>query len=53
MEKLYTCKQLAEALQINIQTVQRFVREGKIKAIKVGREFRITEQSLQDYLKQV
>ena len=43
-------RQLAGALQLNVQTVQRFVREGKIKAVKIGREYRVTEQGLKDYL---
>lgn len=51
MEKLYNIKQLAEELHLNKQTIQRFIRMGKIKAIKIGREYRVTEQSLQEYFK--
>lgn len=50
MEKLYTALQVAEALQLNEQTVLRFIREGKIKAIKVGRSYRIKEADLKAYL---
>lgn len=50
MEKLHTALQVAEALQLNEQTVLRFVREGKIKAVKAGRSYRISDQSVEDYL---
>ncbi len=50
MEQLLTVKQLAEALQINEQTVQRFIREGKLKAFRVGREYRIKKSKLNEYL---
>lgn len=49
MEKLYTAKQVADLLQINVHTVLRFIREGKIKAIKVGREYRIKQSMLDLY----
>ncbi len=53
MEKLYTIKQLAEALKLNIQTVRRFCATGKIKAIKIGREYRVKESDLELYTGQV
>lgn len=53
MQQLNTVTQVAEALQINEQTVQRFIREGKIKAIKVGRAYRISEEGVQAYLEKL
>ena len=50
MEKLFTIEELAEVLQLNKQTVQRFVRENKIKAIKVGREYRVKQYDLDTFL---
>lgn len=51
IEKLYGAEEIAEVLSINKQTVLRFIREGKIKALKVGREYRIQKSALQEYLK--
>lgn len=50
MEQLYTVKEIASALKLNKQTIQRFIREEKIKAVKVGREYRVSKQSFEDYL---
>ena len=50
MQKLYTPQEIAEILRINEQTVLRFIREGKIKAVKAGRAYRISERALEDYL---
>lgn len=40
MDKLYTAKEVAEMMQIHIQTVYRLGRERKLKTLKVGRSVR-------------
>lgn len=50
-EKLYTIEQIAEILQVGDSTVRRMIADREIEAIKVGRQWRITETALQDYLK--
>lgn len=50
IEKLYTPQEVAKELQINPQTLLRFIREKKIKAVKVGRAYRIKESDLEQYL---
>ena len=44
-DKLYTVAELSQKWRISPQTVQRWIREGKIKAFKVGRSWRIPEQA--------
>ena len=51
MEKLYTVKEIAEALSLNKMTVQRFIKEKKIKAVKVGREYRVKESDYNEFIK--
>jgi excisionase family DNA binding protein len=51
MEKVYTLEELAKELQLNIKTVQKYVREGTIKAFKIGRVWRVTETDLQEFWK--
>jgi excisionase family DNA binding protein len=53
MEKLFTVDEVADAFRINKQTVLRFIREGKIKAYKVGREYRVKEEEVNAYLTRV
>jgi len=42
----YTVSQAAELLQLHEKTVQRFIREGKLQAKKVGRSYRISGHEL-------
>ena len=48
--KLYTAKEIAEILQINVFTVLRYIREGKLEHIKVGSQYRITEEQLNKFI---
>jgi excisionase family DNA binding protein len=50
MEKLYKAKEVSEILKLNEQTILRFIREGKLKAAKAGRQYLIKEQDIQAYL---
>ena len=43
----FTMAQVAEELQVNVKTVKRWVKAGKIKVIRLGhRTVRITEEEL-------
>lgn len=44
--------QVAEILQIHQFTVLKFIRQGKLKASKLGRVYRIRESDLEDFLEQ-
>ena len=43
-------KQLTEMLDIGITLAYRLVREGKIKAFKIGREYKIPKANIIAYL---
>ena len=45
----YTVKQIAQLLELHEKTVQRYIREGKIKAQKVGKSWRISKENLDDF----
>lgn len=45
----YTVAQAAQLLQLHEKTVQRFIREGKLTANKVGRSYRISSHELSLY----
>lgn len=36
VDKLYTPKQVAELLQVDAQTIYNYVRDGKVKAVKLA-----------------
>jgi excisionase family DNA binding protein len=46
---MYTVSQLSEILDLHSKTVRRFIREGKIKATKIGREWRVRKEDLQEF----
>jgi excisionase family DNA binding protein len=46
---LFDLEELSEKLQVNVRSLRRWIREGKIKAKKVGVKYYITEQSLNEY----
>lgn len=48
--KLYTVQEIAEALRVHSRTAYRLVKEGKIKGIKVGSQWRIPESALLEYI---
>jgi excisionase family DNA binding protein len=46
-----TPEEVAERLAITPKTVRRFLREGRLKAMKVGRLWRVRESDLLAYMK--
>ncbi|MDD5489243.1 MAG: helix-turn-helix domain-containing protein [Candidatus Moranbacteria bacterium] len=50
--EFYTAKELADKLQLNIMTIYRYIDAGKLKAYKIGKEFRIDKKEFIKFLKQ-
>jgi len=48
-KEYYTVKEIANILELHEKTVQRYVREGKIKAQKLGKSWRVTKESLDEF----
>lgn len=48
--QIYTTDQAAEVLQINIQTLRKWIREGKLPASKLGSDYRITGEDIKSFL---
>ncbi len=51
MPKLLSLKEVSEMLKLNINTVRRYVREGKIQAAKFSRVYRVREEALEEFIK--
>jgi excisionase family DNA binding protein len=49
--EFYTVKELAQILKISTRTVIKLIEEKKIRASKVGREWRVQREYLDEYLK--
>jgi excisionase family DNA binding protein len=46
MENYYTPKEVSEKLKLNIRTVYKWIREEKLKAVKLGDVWRIPESEI-------
>ena len=48
--KLYTIDQVAELLGMHHKTIRKFISEGKLSASKVGRQWRIAEHDISEFM---
>lgn len=48
--ELYSVEQVAERLGLHVRTVRSYVREGRLKALKIGKQYRITRGDLEAFL---
>jgi excisionase family DNA binding protein len=49
----YKAEDLAEQLEVNIMTIYRYIKAGRLKAYKLGREFRIEKSDFNKFLNSV
>lgn len=47
----YTPQQIAEKLQLSVRTIWSYIRSRKMPASKIGREYRISEEQLERFMK--
>ena len=50
-QEFYTAQELADKLRVNIMTIYRYIKTGKLKAYKMSKEFRIDKKELSRFLK--
>jgi excisionase family DNA binding protein len=50
-KEFYTAKELAEKLRVNIMTIYRYIGAKKLKAYKIGKDFRISKKDFENLLK--
>jgi excisionase family DNA binding protein len=46
-EEVYTVEQFAERLKLHPKTVLRFIRDGRLRAVKVGKSYRILRSEME------
>jgi len=47
----YTAQELADKLRVNVMTIYRYIKAKKLKAHKIGKEFRIDKTVFEKFLK--
>ena len=48
--KLYSIDEVIELLQTSRRTIYRYIKTGKLQAVKVGGRWMVTDQALKDFL---
>ena len=48
--KLYTTDEVCEILSVSRRTLYTYIKDGNLKAVKMGRYLRITEESLRAFI---
>lgn len=48
--EFYLAQELADKLQVNVMTIYRYIKAGKLKAYKFGKEFRIDVKEFESFL---
>lgn len=50
MEELLTAEDVARILRLNITTVREMLQAGKIEGFKIGRQWKVKQESLRRYI---
>ena len=48
-KQLFTVDEVAGRLNLHVKTVRRFIREGRLPAKRIGKEYRITRSALEEF----
>src|SRR5690349_11224924 len=48
-QELYSVEQVAERLGLHVRTVRNYVRDGRLKAVRIGKQYRIAHADLQAF----
>jgi excisionase family DNA binding protein len=47
---LYSAEEVAEQLGLHVRTVRGYVRDGRLRATRIGKQYRITREDLEAFL---
>ncbi len=51
-KEFYTAEDLSKVLEVNIMTIYRYIKSGKLQAHKIGKEFRIPKGEFERLLRE-
>ena len=49
-EEFYTAEELAKKLKLNVMTIYRHIKAGRLKVQKIGKEFRIPKEEFENFI---
>lgn len=47
-DELYSVEQVAERLGLHVRTIRSYIRDGRLKAIRIGKQYRISRADLEE-----
>jgi excisionase family DNA binding protein len=48
MNELYSVEQVAQRLGLHVRTVRTYVRDGRLRAVRIGKQYRIARSDLEE-----
>ena len=48
--EVYTLKEIIDLLQVTRRTLYNWIKDGKLRAFRVGKEWRVTKEALEDFI---
>jgi excisionase family DNA binding protein len=49
-KQLYSTEEVAEQLGLHVRTVRGYLRDGRLRAVRIGRQYRITREDLEAFV---
>lgn len=49
LPEMFTCEEVANRYRVKVLTVWEWIRKGKMSAVKLGRDYRISEEDLKKF----
>jgi excisionase family DNA binding protein len=47
-QEMYSVEQVADRLGLHVRTVRNYVRDGRLKAVRIGKQYRISRANLEE-----
>jgi excisionase family DNA binding protein len=48
--KFYTTEEVADMLKLNVRTVRAMINQKRLRAVKIGNEYRVTDDHLRQFI---
>ncbi|MEU5213146.1 helix-turn-helix domain-containing protein [Streptomyces sp. NPDC020742] len=48
-DRYYSVEQVAEQLGLHVRTIRSYVRDGRLAAVRIGKQYRITQEDLEAF----
>ncbi len=53
MDKFLTVEEVSQKLQVHWQTILTYIKSGKLRAVKLGRGYRIDPEDFRDFIERM